>query len=68
VRVFHHDRDIVLENRLIKCAKRSGKAPGVAFFLATCSWPGKKKYLVREQRKKKRIEALLRAKTNSAHW
>jgi hypothetical protein len=45
VRVFHHDKEIVLENRLVKCAKRSEHAPGVAFFLGTFSWPHKKKYL-----------------------
>jgi hypothetical protein len=43
--VFHRDKDIALENRPFKYAKRSGQAPRVAFFLGTFSWPGKKKYL-----------------------
>ena len=43
--VFHRDRDIALENRSVKYAKRSEQTPGVAFFLGTFSWPCKKKYL-----------------------
>jgi hypothetical protein len=46
-RVLYRDKDIALKNRSVKYAKRSKKAPGVAFFLDTFSWPRKKKYLAR---------------------